>query len=140
MLTFLVAPRFAQQGTPASDQEGVGPGTWKPEPKALEDFATAVATRYSGTFERLAPRGRSIEPWNEPNINYYMAPQYEGNRLVSVDRYRKMVRGVDRAVDSVHPDNRIVVGGTAPYGEEPGGSRTRPLVVPSQAALSQRSN
>jgi hypothetical protein len=116
VLTFLFAPGYAQEGGGEPEGSTLPTGSWKPKPDALGDFAKAVATRYSGAFGGL-PRVRNYDVWNEPNLSGFMAPQYEGKKLVAVDR----------AIDSVHPDNRVVVGSLAPYGDEPGLERTRPL-------------
>ena len=126
MITFQEAPRYAQEDGGKPDGSSLPDGAWKPKPEDLQDFAKAVATRYSGTFNGL-PRVSDFEAWNEGNLNGFLAPQYEGKKLVAVDRYRRMVIAVENGIDSVHPDNRVVVGSLAPYGEEPGGARTRPL-------------
>ena len=127
LFVFARAPGFGQEGGGEPEGSSLPAGSWKPKPDALGAFAKAVATRYSGSFGGL-PRVRDFEVWNESNLNEFLAPQYDGTKLVSADRYRDMVIAVDEAVDSVRSDNRVVVGSLAPYGDEPGGARTRPLV------------
>ena len=123
LLTFFRAPIFAEGGArPAS----AVPGSWKPDPGALGEFARAVATRYSGSFEGL-PRVRYFEAWNEPNVDYFLAPQTVGGQSFMPGHYRKMLNAVAEGVHSVHPDNAVIGPSTAPYGDAPGGSRTRPL-------------
>jgi hypothetical protein len=124
LLTFYGAPVFAQGGDPP---QGAFPNTWKPDPAKLGQFATAVATRYSGSYQGL-PRVQFYEAWNEPNLDAFLSPQYEGKKQVGADRYRTMVNAVDAGVTSVHPDNKVVAGSMAPYGDPAGGIRTRPLV------------
>jgi len=124
MITFTNAPPYAEGGgKPAV----VDTAAWKPDPAELGAFAKAVASRYSGGFGGL-PRVRYYEAWNEPNLDLYLAPQYDNYKSVAVDRYRRMVNAVKRAVSSVRRDNAVVAGSLAPYGDEPGGQRTRPLV------------
>ena len=43
----------------------------------------------------------------------YFAPRYVGQKLVAVDRYRRIVNSVARSIDSVHRDNQVVVGSLA---------------------------
>lgn len=124
MITFFGAPDYAQAGGEPASAEA---GAWKPHPAALGAFATAVASRYSGSFGGL-PRVRHYEVWNEPNLDTYLAPQYAGGKSVAVDRYRQMVNAVQQAVSSVRSDNVVIGGSLAPYGDPPGGPRTRPLV------------
>jgi hypothetical protein len=126
LITFQEAPDYAEEDGGKPNGSSLPDGAWKPEPNALGEFAKAVATRYSGAFQGL-PRVRDFEAWNEGNLNGFLAPQYDGKKLVAPDRYRRMVVAVDQAIDSVHGDNRVVVGSLAPYGDEPGGARTRPL-------------
>jgi hypothetical protein len=124
MITVYSAPAYAEgPNRPAS----APPGTWKPDPGALADFATAVATRYSGSFLGL-PRVRYFQAWNEPNLSVYLTPQYEGGAASSPGHYRQMLNAFFAAVKAVHSDNQVVTAGTAPYGDPPGGDRVRPLV------------
>jgi hypothetical protein len=123
MLTLSHAPVWAQRGGGGGGAEGA----WKPDPDALGSFARAVAKRYSGRFKGL-PHVRYFDAWNEANLDIFLAPQYdEDGRPVAVARYRRMVNAVDRAVSSVDRDNQVIVGSLAPYGDDPGGGRTRPL-------------
>jgi len=81
---------------------------------ALGQFATAITTRYSGSFEQL-PRVRVWLVWNEPNLSRYLAPQLSGERLVGAIRYRSMVNAFAKAAHAVHPDNVVVAGLVAPF-------------------------
>ncbi len=115
VLTFVDAPDYAQAGP---DPRGLA-GAWRPKPAALGAFARAVAARYRAV--------RDYEVWNEPNLEVFLAPQWTEGRAVAVKRYREMVNAVARAVHVVDSRNRVVVGSLAPYGDPPGGSRTRPV-------------
>jgi hypothetical protein len=123
LLTLYSAPSYAEgPGRPAGTQAG----TWRPDPGAFADFATAVATRYSGGFADL-PRVRFFQAWNEPNLNFYLTPQYEGGDLTAPRHYVAMLNAFYEAVKAVHAGNRVLTAGTAPYGDPPGGARIRPL-------------
>src|SRR5262249_15431939 len=85
MLTVYSAPPRAEApGRPP----GIRPGTWKPRPEAFAAFARALALRYGGSFPdplypgATLPRVRFFEVWNEPNLNDYLSPQWQGRRSV----------------------------------------------------------
>jgi hypothetical protein len=98
------------------------PGTVKPDPAELGAFSTAVARRYSGTFGGL-PRVRYWQVWNEPNLIFYLEPQYVGTRTFSPVWYRAMVNAFSDAVHSVHRDNVVIAGGLAPFTTHTGDRR-----------------
>jgi hypothetical protein len=120
MVMILSAPEWAE-GAPGSYP--APPGTYKPSPTALADFAAAAATRYSGSFEGL-PRVRYWEVWNEPNLFTYLSPQTVNG---TPDWYRLMLNAAADALHAVHSDNVVIGGDTAPYGN-PSGMGTAPLV------------
>jgi hypothetical protein len=117
VIFFTGAPRWAEgPGLPSS----MSPGTWNPNPHELAAFAHAVASRYSGEYPDPVhagaglPRVRYWEPWNEPNIpGQYSSP----NR---VRTYRALLNAAYPAIKSVHPDNRVALGGLAPVSVAPG--------------------
>ena len=123
MLTVYSAPDWAE----GSSRDGKAvPGTWRPRPTAVGEFATALATRYSGNFGSL-PRIRYLQAWNEPNLERYLTPAWKGSKPVAADHYRKMLSAFHRGVRASGAGTEVVTAGTAPYGEEPGGGRIRPL-------------
>lgn len=123
LLTVTRAPKFAEgKGRPGSAPAG----SWKPDAKAYGRFAHAVAARYSGHFSGL-PKVRHYQAWNEPNLSVYLTPQYKGKRSVAPRIYRKLLNRFYAGVKAVSRANVVVTGGTAPYGDPPGGDRTRPL-------------
>jgi hypothetical protein len=106
-------------------------GTWKPDPAALRQFAGAIATRYSGGFVGPSgplPRVRYWQLWAEPNLSVYLTPQFKGRREVAASHYRKMLNAFYSGIKSVSASNRVITGGTAPYGDLPGGQRTQPAL------------
>lgn len=125
VVTITAAPSYAEgPDRPAS----AAPGTWKPDPAAYGAFARAVATRYSGNFDGL-PRVRYFEAWNEPNLPQYLSPQYDGDHLVSVDRYRSMLNAFYAGVKAANESNVVIAGAQAPFGDDSAGGfgRARPL-------------
>ena len=138
LLTVYRAPAWAEG--PGS-QNARHDGTWKPDPGALEDFAHALATRYSGSYRPVPlktkplrlPRVRYYEAWTEPNLSQLLEPQWENGKPASPGIYRGLANAVSAGVKSVHSDNRVMGPGLAPYGDArgakpgPNGPRMRPI-------------
>ena len=129
LLSINHAPPWAEgPGRPASAAQG----TWEPNVADLADFAQAVATRYSGTFMNL-PAAQAIEIWDEPNSGDWLTPQFQGKTFTGAAHYRDMLNASYKAIKSVNPKVDVVVGGTDPYGDPPGGpypasgARSRPV-------------
>jgi hypothetical protein len=106
------------------------PGSWAPDPHALQAFAAALARRYDGLFpEPLAPGGvlgrvRLLQAWNEPNLSRYLEPQWvvEHGRWSAFSPllYRQLLNGFYAGVKSVEPSDTVVAAGVAPEGEPAG--------------------
>jgi hypothetical protein len=98
---------------------------------------TAAARRYSGSFPDPTqpganlPRVRYWQPWNEPNLDFYLGPQWTtvGGRLTAEAPviYRNLLNAAYSAVKAVSASNFVVTAGTAPYGDLPGGPRIPPV-------------
>lgn len=85
------------------------PGLGRPDPRGIALFARAAARRYSGAVRGI-PRVRYWEAWNEPNH-----VGAAGLKKGAGTWYRSVVNRVAAAVDSVHPDNIVIGGSTAPF-------------------------
>lgn len=130
MASFTGAPRWAEGARRPPDAE---PGSWRPEPRALEDYGVALARRYSGSFPdpqdpaRTLPKVAAFQVWNEPNLDKYLTPQWSAGRPEAPSRYRRMLNAFTRGVRSTGSDALIVTAGTAPFGDPlPGGRRLMP--------------
>ena len=88
--------------------------------------AKALATRYSGNYGGL-PAVHKFEAWNEPNIPLFLSPQYEGGTPFAAEWYRGLLNSFRAGVTAVSKKNKVISAGMAPYGDPPGGLRTRPL-------------
>ena len=134
LLTITFAPTWAEAGGMPSSAFA---GTWRPSPTQFANFATAAALRYSGHFGdpqnpgSFLPAVRYWQPWNEPNLSNYIAPQWipsgAGYTAESPIIYRELLNSFYSAVKSVSPANFVVTAGTAPFGDPPGGSRVPPV-------------
>jgi hypothetical protein len=121
-------------------------GTWKPNDAALGAFATALARRYSGHFNPgggVLPHVRYYQGWSEPNLSNHLTPQW-----VKVNKhwvpespviYRGLLNAFYAGVKSVNRSDRVITGGTAPFGDVPGGQRVPPaLFVRAMLCLNDR--
>lgn len=100
---------------PVWGQSPPGAGEDSPDPSQLALFAHAFAARYDGSRSGL-PWIRYWEVWNEPNASYFLQPQIQENRIVSVGTYRTMVSDFAAAVHGVRPDNVVIGGALFPNG------------------------
>lgn len=105
-----------------SEGAQVGGGIWlgaggnhPARSRRVRPFRQGAAARYSGTFAGL-PRVRYWQAWNEPNINVFLSPQYEGGRPFSPGWYRRMVNEFAAGVKAAHAGNLVVAAGTSPSG------------------------
>jgi hypothetical protein len=104
----------------------------------LQRFATAAATRYSGTY-RLAdgttlPRVRLWVAWNEPNNPVFLAPQFARTpsgrwQVRSARDYARICNAIVVGVHAVPPRGKVACGVTAPRGNDDPRS-TRPSTSP----------
>jgi hypothetical protein len=97
-------------------------GTWKPDAAAFGRFVSALARRYAGTFVNPAggrplPRVTAFQLWNEPNLDTYLGPQWEGGKPFAPGRFRALVNAGHRAVKAVQPRATVVAAGLAPFGD-----------------------
>ena len=143
-LSFTGAPPWAEG---PDRPRSAAPGAWRPDPRALADFGTALATRYSGTYAdpeapgAALPAVRWYQPWNEPNLPTYLEPQWTEKRGRQVPAspgiYRDLLNAFAASVKRVDRRNRVVTAGTAPFGDPEPGGRIPPVQF-LRRLLSQR--
>jgi hypothetical protein len=113
------------------------PGTWRPDAAAYGEFAEAIGRRYSGSYADPLNPGSDLplvsdwEPWNEPNLSLYLAPQWTRNAhgyvAASPIIYRGLLNAFYAGLKRTLPQAQVIAGGTAPFGDPPGGSRMTPV-------------
>lgn len=115
--------------------KNAAPGTWKPNATALGQFATALARRYSGHFNPgggVLPHVRYYQGWSEPNLPNHLTPQWVRVRKHWVAEspiiYRGLLNAFYAGVKAVNRSDLVITGGTAPFGDVPGGSRVPPAL------------
>ena len=132
LFTVFHAPSWAEGQE--EEPEGATPGSWEPSRVALGEFAQALAERYGGSFPdpadptRPLPAVKYYEAWNEPNLEEYLAPQWSGGENRAANLYRGLANSFYEGVKKSAPAAKVLVGSLAPFGDEPGESRTRPVL------------
>jgi hypothetical protein len=131
LLTVYEAPSWAEgSGRPRN----VELGSWKPQSGPYEAFAQALASRYDGSYPdpllpgTNLPRVGYFEAWNEPNLDTYLNPQWEGNEWVGASRYRGLLNAFYSGVKASQPSATVIGGALAPFGDPPGGERMPPVL------------
>lgn len=111
--SWAVDPRYAPRDPPQ-------PERWAPAPDALGDFAFALARRYDGTAHA---RVSAFEPWNEPNIPFFLRPQWlpyataaSGWRPGSPEIYSAMLTAAYDGIRAAQPDATVAGVSGAPNG------------------------
>ena len=131
LFTVLLAPEWAEGGNRPSFEKARS-GTWKPHAGKFEDFAEALATRYSGSYPDPANPGQNLpaveyfEGWNEPNLQLYINPQREGKKNTSPAIYRDLLNGFYDGIKAGSPGATVLGAGTGPFGDESGPRRIPP--------------
>jgi hypothetical protein len=131
LFTVYQAPTWAEgEGRPKKAEAG----SWEPSSGAFGEFAQALARRYNGTFPDPSDPGSSLpavnyyEAWNEPNLSVYLTPQWNGGENRGSELYRGLLNSFYAGVKVGSPQAKVLAGSLAPFGEDPGGNRTRPVL------------
>jgi hypothetical protein len=123
---------FSIVGTPSWANGGKGQRIAPKAPRDLQNFATAAARRYSGTFKdadgNLLPAVRLWLAWNEPNNPVFLAPQYKkvhGHYIaLSAYNYVRICNAIYNGVHAVqHGAAKVACGATDPRGNNQPRSR-----------------
>jgi hypothetical protein len=131
LFTIYGTPRWAQK-----TKKGVNRAPSKMS--SLKYFATAAATRYSGTFTRddgtKLPAVRKWLAWNEPNNPLFLFPQWvkSGKRYIAIaaKTYVGICTAVWSGVHATHlPGETVGCGATDPRGNNNGRNK-RPSISP----------
>jgi hypothetical protein len=105
-------------GTPDWANGGQTPNHPPTDAQDLEDFAYALADRYSGRHAGY-PAVRLFTAWNEPNLEQFLAPQFdEAGESVSPGLYAEIARAIDDGVKAANPAALVAIGETSPRGHD----------------------
>lgn len=137
IMTIHRAPSWWEGSPRPKISEKAPRGAWRPDAAAYGRFMHAAAARYSGSYPdplnpgRPLPQVRLWQPWNEPNLAYFLSPQWtrskNGYKTASPDVYRPLLAAAYDEIKSVSPGATVLSAATAPYGQPRlGGTRMRP--------------
>jgi polysaccharide biosynthesis protein PslG len=105
-------------GTPEWANGGEKPNSPPTDPADLQYFAQALADRYSGRHAGY-PAVRLFSAWNEPNLEQFLAPQFDENgRSVGPSLYAPIARAIYAGVKEANPEALVAVGETSPRGRD----------------------
>ncbi len=128
-----------------------GLGQWKPSATAFKQFAQAVGTRYSGTYDPTLDQTMSGDPndlprvsfweiWNEPNFGGDLAPQaIKGSSVpTAAPMYRSLLNAGWSGLQSTgHGRDTILIGNLDARGQQAPGSRSLPQGLPGNFAATK---
>jgi len=115
MINISGAPKWANGGQPFNH-----PPT---SVTTLAQFAQMLATRYNGHSGHGLVSRWSV--WNEPNLQLFLTPQFEGNTIVSPREYLRLYLAAYRAIKRGNPQALVAVGETSNRG------RNKPIAASS---------
>jgi hypothetical protein len=120
------APRYDMQvlmtitGTPGWANGGKTPNVPPTNLTHLTQFSRMLATRYNGLRAGHGAVTR-WSVWNEPNLELFLKPQFEGKRIVSPEIYARLYMAAYRGIKAGNPLAEVAIGETSNRG------RNRPL-------------
>ncbi len=105
-------------GTPSWANGGKGQNFAPTRMSDLQNFAQALASRYSGKRPGL-PFVGLFSVWNEPNLEQFLAPTFDKNgKPLSPFTYAKMARAAYAGIKAGNPLAKVAIGETSPRGRD----------------------
>lgn len=105
VVTVWKAPSWAEDRSKAPNGQ---PGTVAPSPARFGEFARAAALHLKGKVRYWAA-------WNEPNLTFFLAPQWLNDTWWAANHYRKMVNAFSAGIHAADSSNTVIAGETAPF-------------------------
>src|SRR5262249_32396154 len=108
LMTISGTPKWANGGqTPNNPPTSMG---------TLTTFAQLLASRYNGThgFRSVA----CFSVWNEPNLQQFLTPQYEGTTIVSPGIYARLYMAAYAGIKKGNPHALVAAGETSNRGKQ----------------------
>ena len=105
-------------GTPGWANGNGGPNRLPTRLADLRLFAGAIAARYSGRYAGY-PLVRHWSVWNEPNLQQFLAPQFDARgAIVSPALYARLYRAAFAGIKAGNPSALVAIGETSPHGRD----------------------
>jgi hypothetical protein len=108
LLTVQKAPGWAEGAGKHGDIDATS--SWKPDADQFGKFGHALATRYGNKV-------KYYQAWNEPNLQKFLAPQWQNGKPYSPKMYRRLVNAFYDGVHSADSTSKVVAGGASPFGD-----------------------
>ncbi len=83
----------------------------------LTSFSRMLAARYNGSHVGLGSVAY-FSVWNEPNLQQFLTPQYEGNTIVSPGIYAKLYMAAYKGIKLGNPKALVAAGETSNRGKQ----------------------
>jgi Cellulase (glycosyl hydrolase family 5) len=100
----------------------------------LNDFAYALASRYSGRYPGY-PYVGFYSVWNEPNLQQFLAPQFDAKgKPVAPAIYGAMYKAGYAGIKAANPTAQVAIGETSPRGHDKVVSGVQPSESPGRFA------
>ena len=127
MITIWATPQWANGGS--------GPNVAPARPEDLRDFGRAIADRYSGRHPGYPYVGR-YSIWNEPNLEIFLAPQFDRKgAIVSPRAYARLYRAGYAGIKAGNGTALVAIGETSNQGRDhPARGASRDSVAPGTFA------
>jgi len=108
--------QMAIWGTPGWANGGKGPNYAPTSLADLQNFARALAARYSGRYPGY-PFVGFFSIWNEPNLQQFLAPTYDSHGKPESPRiYAGLARAGYAGIKAGNPKALVAIGETSPRG------------------------
>ena len=105
-------------GTPKWANGGKTPNVVPRNARDLQNFARAIASRYSGRFQQLPYVGR-YSVWNESNLQLFLSPQFDSRgRSVGPRHYARMYAAAYAGIKAGNPRAKVAIGSTSSHGRD----------------------
>jgi Cellulase (glycosyl hydrolase family 5) len=105
-------------GTPSWANGGKGQNYAPTSPSSLQNFARAVATRYSGRYPAY-PFVRYYTVWNESNLGLFLSPQYDAKgKPIAPAIYARIYRAAYAGIKAGNPRALVGIGETSARGRD----------------------
>jgi hypothetical protein len=120
-------------GTPRWANGGKSPNVMPRRLADFTNFARAISTRYSGRFSGY-PFVRFWSVWNEPNLQQFLAPQFNSRgKSVAPANYAKLAAAAYAGIKAGNRMAKIAIGETSPRGSDRA-TGIRPIHSPGKFA------
>ena len=121
-------------GTPTWANSGKGQNHAPTRVADLDDFAYALASRYSGRYPGY-PYVGFYTVWNEPNLQQFLSPQFDARgKPVAPATYGALYKAGYAGIKAANPTAQVAIGETSPRGHDKVVAGVQPSETPGRFA------